>query len=341
MTVSRRDALKMVAATGLSGIVPPLGYAKDALPLKIDILGFALGIHVPVTVALFDSLPKLGYSPTYNRVESMRTVVQTVISGAVDMGASDAIVALSAAEAGADVKVVGLLYRSTSHVFVVNADRVKDFKDLEDPKNVVAVNSKGDIIHVMLVGPLQKRGIDLAKVNIVEVGGSGARMRGLLSGRLHAVPLHFDQASEVMRQGNYKILFAPSQEYRAWMHEVWVVKSSWLKEKKNERAVIDLLKASMTAFRHANADLAWFGAGYRKHVTLSDAKSATDESLRPLWNGLRNDVKAWPAKMEVRLDDFRELVPFYRQAGAIRGTLKIDQIIEPSLAQQAASELPA
>ena len=39
--------------------------------------------------------------------------------------------------------------------------------------------------------------VDVSKVNMVEIGGSGARMQALLSGRVQAVPVHFDQAAEV------------------------------------------------------------------------------------------------------------------------------------------------
>ena len=185
----------------------------------------------------------------------------------------------------------------------------------------------------------RKRGVDVKKLNIVEIGGSGARMQALLSGRVQAVPVHFDQAAEVMKKGNYKILLEPWKEYSPWINEIWACNGAWLKKKENERAVIDLLKAEMMAFRKANEDLDWYTENYRKHVTLKDAKTATPESLKPLWEGLTRDIKAFPNVMEMKLEWWDALLPAYVQAGAVQGKVKPAQIIETSLAQQAASEL--
>jgi NitT/TauT family transport system substrate-binding protein len=339
MMLTRRDALKGAAAAGLLPFAPAI--AQATRPLKINLLGFALGIHVPAMSVVFDLLPGMGYAPETQRMDQIRTITQTLIAGAAELGETDSITVMSAVEAGADLKIVGLVYRQTSLVFVANADKVRDFKDLEKPENVVAVNGKGDITHVMLLGPLIKRGVDIKKVTIVDVGGSGARMQALLSGRVAAVPVHFDQAAELAKRGNFKILIEPWKEYRAWINEVWAVDGSWLKKKENERAVIDLLKAEMVAFRKADDDIDWYTAQYRKHVTLKDAKDATVDGVRPLWEGLTKEIKAFPRVMELDLDDWRELVPVYIQAEAVQGKIKVEQVIDPSFAKQAVSELGA
>lgn len=337
--LTRRQVLKTAAATGLLPFAPAL--AQTARPLRINLLGFALGIHVPAMTAVYDLLPTMGYAPAAQRMDQIRTLTQTLIAGAADFGETDSITVMSAVEAGADLKIVGLVYKNTSLVFVVNADKVRDFKDLEKPENVVAVNGKGDITHVMLVGPLLKRGVDLAKVNIVEIGGSGARMQALLSGRVAAVPIHFDQAAELAKRGNFKILLQPWKEYRAWINEIWAVEGGWLKKKENERAVVDLLKAQMIAFRKADDDLEWYTGQYRKHVTLKEAKDATVDSVRPVWEGLTKEIKAFPRDMEMNLDYWRELLPVYVKAEAIQGKVKVEQVVDPSFAKQALSELGA
>jgi NitT/TauT family transport system substrate-binding protein len=313
--------------------------AQGKRPLKANLLGFALGIHAPTTAALLDIMPAMGYAPETQRLDQIRTLTQTLIAGAAEMGETDSITVMSAVEQGADLKIVGLWYMNTSLVFLVNADKVRDFKDLERPDNIVAVNGKGDITHVMLLGPLLKRGVDIKKLNIVEIGGSGARMQALQSGRVAAVPIHFDQAVEVAKKGNFKVLLEPWKEYGAWINEIWAVNGSWLKKKENERMVVDMLKAQMTAWRKANADLNWFTDAYRKHVTLKDAKSATPEQLRPLWEGLTKEIKAFPPVMELKLEYWNELLPAYIQAGAIEGKVKVASVVEPSFAKQAASEL--
>jgi NitT/TauT family transport system substrate-binding protein len=337
MLLTRRHALATAAAVGLVPFAPALAQGKR--PLKVNQLGFALGIHVPTTVALRDLMPTMGYEPITQRMDQIRTLTQTLIAGAAELGETDSITVMSAVEQGADLKIVGLWYMHTSLVFVANYDKVREFKDLEKPENIVAVNGKGDITHVMLLGPLIKRGVDVKKVNIVEIGGSGARMQALLAGRVAAVPIHFDQAAELAKRGNFKVLLEPWKEYKAWINEIWACNGSWLKKKENERAVIDLLKAQMTAFRKANADIGWYTEGYKKHVTLKEAKDATPEKLKPLWTGLTQQIKAFPNVMEVKLEYWEELLPVYKQADAIQGKVKVADILEPSLAKQAASEL--
>jgi NitT/TauT family transport system substrate-binding protein len=337
MLLTRRQALKTGAAAGLLPLVP--ARAQGARPLKVNQLGFALGIHVPTTAAMVDIMPTMGYAPTIQRMDQIRTLTQTLIAGAAEIGETDSITVMSAVEAGADLKIVSLWYMHTSLVFVANADKVREFKDLEKPENVVAVNGKGDITHVMLFGPLLQRGVDVKKVNIVEIGGSGARMQALQSGRVQAVPVHFDQAAELAKRGNFKVLLEPWKEYKAWINEIWACSGAWLKKKENERAVIDLIKAQMMAFRKANSDPAWYTENYRKHVTLANAKDATQESLKPIWEGLSKSIGAWPNTMDMKMEYWNDLVPVYRQAEAIQGRVRPDQIVETSLAKQAIAEL--
>lgn len=337
MLMTRRHAMKLAGATSL--LPTAAAWAQGGKPLKANLLGFALGIHVPTTAALLDVMPTMGYAPTFQRMDQIRTLTQTLIAGAAEIGETDSITVMSAVESGADLKIVSLWYMHTSLVFVANADKVREFKDLEKPENVVAINGKGDITHVMLMGPLLKRGVDVKKVNLVEIGGSGARMQALLAGRVSAVPVHFDQAAEMQKKGNFKVLLEPWKEYKAWINEIWACSGAWLKKKENERAVIDLIKAQMTAFRKANTDPAWYAAGYRKHVTLKDADKATEESIKPVWEGLSKNIGAWPAKIEMKMEYWHDLLPVYKQAEAIQGKIKPEQVVETSLARQAVSEL--
>jgi NitT/TauT family transport system substrate-binding protein len=289
--------------------------------------------------AVLDLLPAMpGYAPPkMARLDQIRTVTQTLVAGAAEVGQTDPITVFRAVESGADLKIIGNVYLNTSLVFVANADKVREFKDLESA--TVAINGKGDVTHVMLVGPLLKRGVDLKKVNLVEIGGSGARMRALLSKRVDAVPMHFDQAAQVAKQGNFKVLLEPWKEYRTWINEVWAVNGAWLRRPENQRVAVDVAKAAITAFRRADGELAWFGEKYRKHATIPKAADATDESLQPLWSGLAKEVKAWPRSMELNVEVFRELLPVFKAAEAVAGTVKVEQVVDTSFVDQALKEL--
>lgn len=347
MSQSRRQALQLLAGagaglTGLSGM-PLLGgpaAAQAGRSMQINLLGFALGIHVPTTAAVFELMPAMGYgAPKTQRLDQIRTLTQTLVAGAAEAGQTDPITTIRAVEAGADLKIVSFWYLHTSLVFLANADKVRELKDLEKPENIVAVNTRGDITEVMLVGPLTAAGVDFKKVQVIEIGGSGGRMRALQSGRVAAVPIHFDQAKEVAKTGNFKILVEPWKAYNPWINEVWVVSGAWLKNKDNERALVDLIKATLTGFRKANDDFAWYASMYRKYVTLPKANEAKDEDIRPLWQGLSQDIKTWPRDMDWKPDYFDALWPAYKEAGAVGGKIKPSQLVEMGYVAQALSEL--
>jgi NitT/TauT family transport system substrate-binding protein len=351
MSVSRREVMRMLSA-GVAGSVLGAGLIDRAAgraagqggrSLAINLLGFSLGIHIPAVAAVFDLLPTVpGYArPKTARLDQIRTLTQTLIAGAAEMGETDPMTVFRAVEQGADLKIIGNVYLNTSLVFVANADKVREFKDLEKPGVTVAVNGKGDTTYVLLAGPLLKHNVDLKKLTVVEIGGSGARMQALMAKRVDAVPMHFDQAAQVAKQGNFQVLLEPWKEYRVWINEVWAVNGAWIRKPENQRAAVDFMKAVITASRRANQNLPWYVGEYHKHATLPRAADATAEELRPLWRKLVDDVKAWPPKNAFKKDDYGELLPVYKVAEAIQGTVKVDQVIDTTYTDQALKELGA
>ena len=351
MMISRRELLKSMtlgAGAALAGggaldvMASRIVQAQAGRVLDIAVVGFSLGIHVPSMVAMKEILPTLpGYAAAKTtRFASQRVITETIVSGQGDIGAGDPIITLRAAEAGADVKIIGLVFNSTSLVFVVNGNKIKQLQDLQKPDVVVAVNSKGDFTHVLLVGPLLKRGVDLGKVTVIEIGGSGGRTKALLAGRVDAVPVHFDQAFEIAKQGNYPVLLDPAKEYKAWFGEVYFATAEWLKKPENKRAAVDLLKANLLAFRRASKDFAWFADEYRKYSTNEGAAKAPDDTIKPVWDILVKQVNAFPGAMEsFTVQNFKDLVPVYKAAEALEGKVDVAKVVDRTYLDQALKEL--
>ena len=253
------------------------------------------------------------------------------------MDAPEAVVA-SAAQ-GSDVRIVGLVYGSVDLVFVVNSDRIKSIKDLEKPENSVAVSSKGDTTWVMFVGPLVKGGVDVNRVTAVEIGGSGDRMKALLAGRVQAVPVHYDQVTEIQKQGPYKVLFEPWKVYKLFPAQVWAARDAWLKQPRNTRVMVDVLKATTLNFRRANRDFDWYLQMYRKYVTLPGANTATADTVRPVWQKLSTEVRAWPDNNVFSVSDLANLLPVYKTAGVFSGQVRAQDVVNVSYAEVAMKEL--
>jgi NitT/TauT family transport system substrate-binding protein len=317
----------------------PVSLAQKNRALKAQILGFTLSIHVPAIMALNEGMQALGYSASdMKRIESMQVLTQSIVAGSAEVGESDVVSALRAGSVGADVKMVGMVY-NTSQVLVVNADKIKSYADFKNKDNAIALNSTGDFIYVMLSGIFERNGINIEDATVVDVGGSGSRMRALLGGRVAAVPVHFDQAADILKQGNYKVMVEPWKIYNPWLSEAWLVQGSWLKNADNVRAITDLLKATVTSFRKTNQSLSYFAEGYRKYATVKDAKTATEEQLRPVWEALSKQIKAWPDDGGFRLKYFEELLPVYVKAGTVKRGTNIAKTIDTQYMEKALKEL--
>jgi ABC-type nitrate/sulfonate/bicarbonate transport system substrate-binding protein len=343
-SVLRVSLIGLMIGIMASGIIG-FGFLKTASAadrvLTINIPGNTLGVHVPYMAALYEILPGMsGYAvPEVTRVKRLQTITQSILAGSVEIGAGDAISTLRAVEAGADLRIIGNAFMHTSLVFVVNGDKIKDFKDLENQDVTLAVNSKGDFTHVMLVGPLTKRGIDMSKVNVITMGGSGARMRALLAAKVDGVPLHFDQASDVAKKGNYKVMIEPAKEYDAFLGEVWIVSGKWLAKPENQKAAEDLVKATIMAFRKANSDPKWYAEMYRKYGTKKNMKVASDEEIEVVRQALGKDIGCWPDNMKHKLSVYQQLIPVYKSAAAVKGTADVSKVVETGYVEKALKDL--
>lgn len=346
--ITRRKFMQGVAlgaGAGLLSVQPygigGLGTAQAAgRVLKINIPGNSLGVHIPYMAAMNEILPTMGYGvPKWERVKKLQIITQSILSGSTEIGAGDAISTLRAVEAGADLKIFGNAFMHTSLVFVVNADKIKEPKDVERSDVILAVNSKGDFTHVMVVGPLTRRGVDMSKVNIIKMGGSGTRMRALIAGKVDGVPLHFDQAADLATKGNFKVMIEPAKEYDSFLGEVWICSGEWLSKPANQKAAKDLLKATIIAFRRTNRDLDWYAEMYRKYGTKKNMKVATIEEIEVVRHALGVDIGTWPDNMDHKLSVYEELLPVYKSAGAIKGTVDLSKVVDTSLVDQALKEL--
>jgi NitT/TauT family transport system substrate-binding protein len=338
MRATRRQFLRVAGAAVLSPFAP--AFAQKGRQLNVIIQGFSLAIHIPQVIALQEGMPELGYAPAkMDRIESMQVITQSIVANSAEAGDADVVSALRASEVGANIKMIGMVYNSTSQVFVVNADKIKSYADFKDPANAIALNSRGDFIYVLLAGVLAKHDLDIEDTTIIDMGGSGSRMRALLAGRVAAVPVHFDQAAEIVKQGNFKVLIEPWQEYKTWLSEPWLVHGAWADNKDNQRVATDLCKAMITSFRRANGDYNYFAAGFRKYATVPDAAKVTDEKLKPIWQKLSADIKAWPNDGGFKREYFKELLPVHRKAGAIKGEPDLNRVVETRFIEQALQEL--
>lgn len=341
--ISRRHLL-MGGAAGLTATFlgpVPRAFAQQRV-LKINTLASAAAVNVPMQYALRKGIARFdGYgAPEVRPTARIPQIAQEVIAGASDLGDADVASTLAAAEAGADVRIIGLSYSNTSQVIVVNADRTSSIEDIAAKGGTIAVNSIGDFMYVMLIGVLGKRGIDASKLNFIEMGSSGDRARALVAGRVDAVPMHVEQAAALATQGNYQVLVRPWQEYDNWFSAVVMTTGTWLERDENKAAAVTVLKAVLDSFRQTNADFDWYKTQVRELASSKDLREQDDAALRPIWETLTTEIKAFPDNMEtLTAEAFAEVIPAYQAAGALRGTLDLSRVIDRTYLEQAIKEL--
>lgn len=342
-SMNRRDLLR-AGAGGLSALALGSGAALAAAPrtLKINTLASAAAVNVPMQSALRAGLGRIdGFAAAEVRpTAKIPQIAQEVVAGSVDLGDADVASTLAAAEAGADLKIIGLSYGNTSQVIVVNADKTKSLEDVAKTGGAIAVNSIGDFMYVMLIGVLQKRKIDPSSVNFIEMGSSGDRARALLAGRVDAVPMHVEQAAQLAQKGNFQILVRPWQEYDDWPSAVVMTTGAWLRDDANKAAAVAVLKAILTSFRQADDDYGWYKTQVAEYASSKELKAADDAFLKPVWSTLTTEIKAFPKTMDgLTAEQFGKVIPIYKQAGALKGTVDLGRLIDRAYLEQALKEL--
>jgi ABC-type nitrate/sulfonate/bicarbonate transport system substrate-binding protein len=179
----------------------------------------------------------------------------------------------------------------------------------------------------------------MSKVNVITMGGSGARMRALLAGKVDGVPLHFDQASDLAKKGNFKVMIEPAKEYDAFLGEVWIVSGKWLAKPENQKATEALVKATIIAFRKANSDPKWYAEMYRKYGTKKNMQTASDAEIEVVRQALGQDIGCWPDDMKHSLSVYQQLIPVYKSADAVKGTADVSQVVETEYVEKALKDL--
>jgi NitT/TauT family transport system substrate-binding protein len=340
-TMTRREAMRLIAgvplAAGAAGF-PAAAHAADTV--KCINLGFVLGIHCPPTYGIVDECPKFGLQVEMQRFQRMRDVMQTISGGTGDIGVAEPILLLRSRQAGNDLVIFGNFYLHTTLVVVVNTDSIQTWKDLEKPDVTVGINSQGDITQVMIIGGFLKNGGDLSKVKWADVGGSGTRLRALLSKRVQATVVHFDQVPEIQKSGNYKVILVPHREYNPWINEIVFARGDWLKNEANRRKAVAFMKGIIIASRRGTADFAYYKTSFLKYATLKEKDTMPEAEMRAHWDTLAHDIGVWPADNAFRVASIEKLLPYYRAAKAIEDKpIDLKAAIDLGIVAQALKEL--
>ncbi len=205
----------------------------------------------------------------------------------------------------------------------------------------VGINSQGDITQVMIMGGLLDNNVDLGKVAWADIGGSGSRMRALIAGRTQASVVHFDQVPRVKQEGNFEVILVPARQYDPWVNEVFYTRAEWLERRENRELAVKLMKAVITAHRKANTSFAYYKDAFLEYATIGGKEEMSDAQMRAYYETIAHDMGVWPADNQFHVSNFRDLMPYYKAANAVKPDVSIDleRVVDTSIVGQALDEL--
>ncbi|MEQ9328408.1 MAG: hypothetical protein RJQ21_14070 [Rhodospirillales bacterium] len=67
--------------------------------------------------------------------------------------------------------------------------------------------------------------------------------------------------------------------------------------------------------------------------------TATDAEIEVVRQALGVEIGCWPNNMDHKLNVYEELLPVYKAADAVKGTVDLSKVVETSLVDQALKEL--
>lgn len=127
------------------------------------------------------------------------TAMQALIAGSIDIAGGDVLAPLSAFAGGADVVIVGSFANSTPYIMAARAG-VQRVGDLKGGKiGIQSPTGRGTVFTRFV---LEEAGLDPDRdVQILRVGGTGARVAALISGHIDGALVNPGVAHQVRKAG--------------------------------------------------------------------------------------------------------------------------------------------
>jgi NitT/TauT family transport system substrate-binding protein len=205
-----------------------------------------------------------GVKVEYTHFESGSINMRALLARAVDVADVETALILSAVGSGADLKVIGTHCQGLHFALYAKKD-IKGLKDLAGRS--FGISGIGGLPHVVILALLDRQGLDPTPVKMLAVGGTGARLKSLIAGKIDATLGEFSPTVEA--DPNLHRLMIVSQELPQYMAQGLVVWADTLGAKRDalERWQRGMVKATRWAYENK----AEFVAAAGKHLPTSAA----------------------------------------------------------------------
>jgi len=206
---------------------------------------------------------KEGVQVENSHFESGSINVRALLARSVDVSDVETALILGAVGNGADLRIFGT--HALGLHFALYAK--KDIKNLQGlAGHTFGISGIGGLPHVVILALLDRQGLDPNRVQMLTVGGTGARLKSLAAGKIDATLGEFSPTIEAAP--DLHRLMIVSQELPLYMAQGLATWSDTLTAKRDafERWQRGLVKATRWAYDNK----AEFIAAARKHVPTNE-----------------------------------------------------------------------
>lgn len=250
-------------AIAVIGTALTIGAAGAQAPsLKVGLPSVSMFTVVHRIAAEWGYFEREGVTVENMHFESGSINMRALLARAVDVSDVETALILSAVGNGADLKVFGTHCQGLHFALYAKKD-IKSLKEFSGRS--FGISGIGGLPHVVILALLDHQQLDPAAVKMLTVGGTGARLKSLIAGKIDATLGEFSPTVEA--DPNLHRLMIVSQELPLYMAQGLVVWSDTLRAKRDalERWQRGLVKAT----RWAYGNKAEFLAAAGKHLPTS------------------------------------------------------------------------
>lgn len=345
----RRDALKAAGAatlgtslagcTAISGGQNASGGGDEPYKATIPEAALELGT-MPHMAAVRELMPEKTdekYTGEIRRFENVRLMLTALNAGGVDVYTNAPANLYFAQAAGNDYRIIAPKVLGTDYYIVGHKEKAPTLKSfVERPDELTfAINQKGNIDHLQVVGVYDQEGMDFSKASTVNVGGSSGRIKSFLAGRTQGFTCHIGQFQRLKSDGEpVKLLAKVSDYFPNFVQSCVAAPADKLDDSTFDAWTQAYVNAIFRANKKAMNDFDWIFKMAEKY----QAQPLDREEAKASWDVLKNDMHAWQYET-FEEKPFKSVKTMLTESGQLKSDVDVDEMFEPKYAKKAMEQL--
>ncbi|MBI4523832.1 MAG: ABC transporter substrate-binding protein [Deltaproteobacteria bacterium] len=244
------------------------GFLEASSSFRLVSGGFGVS-HSPIWAAYHQNIfKKHGLNVEYLAIESGSTATQVLMAGEVQTLFSTGSVAVGANLEGADLAIItgGINFL---HFKVIVRPEIKQPEDLKG--KAVGISRFGSATELAMQVALEKLGVNLKQVTMIQAGGNTNRIAGLKGGAIYAALLSEPHATIATKTLGMKSLFNLGDIATPFPLNCFIIKRSYLNS--NRANVVNFVKSVIEGLFTVLKDKALAVRLIKKYMRVDDEKA--------------------------------------------------------------------